>query len=331
MAGKVSMRHVAHRAGVSVQTVSRVLNEPHLVSPDTRERVEAAIAALGYQRDEGARALRTQRSGLVGFMVHGTSVSGPSSAVARMSEAARLAGLSSIVMAVRPTDPVSSRAALDALLGRHVEGIVAIAAQAWAADAAVELARRLPVVLACSRPAPPEIPRVAVDQTRAVELVVEHFDALGLTDALHVQGPMAWFDAQQRSEAWVRIMGERGVEPRIVPAGFLASEGYEAGRRIVGGRVPRAVFAVNDYSAYGVMRALHEAGLRVPTDVAVAGVDDGFVDPFTVPSLTSVRQPLDVLADAAVDLLVEAIAGRPPRTVMIEPELRVRESSTPSG
>lgn len=324
---KASMRHVALRARVSVQTVSRVLNEPGKVSPDTRARVQEAIDELGYQPDMAARALRTQRSGLVGFMVHGGSRTGPSSAVARMAETARAAGFSSLVMSVSPDDPGSSQEALDALLARNVEGIVSIAAQQWAADAAVEVARHLPVVLVSSRSGPCELSRVAIDQTHGVRQVVEHFAAQGLTRPLHVAGPLDWFDAEERRRAWVQAMDERGWPVALVQGSFLPGSGYTVGQEIAADPLPEAILAANDFVAFGVMRALHDAGHRVPDDVAVVGIDDAITNPYTVPSLSSIRQPIEALADAALELLGDAIAGRPPRTLLIEPELVVRESS----
>ena len=331
MARPPGMLDVARLAGVSHQTVSRVLNDHPSVRPETRERVEAAIGSLGYRRNSAARALATNRSRTIGLLAASTSRSGPVSTLVAVEEASRAAGMYVNVTGLRVYDPASVRAALDHFLDQDVEGIIAIAPVQAAVDAATVGARDLPTVII----APPgetgeAALHVAVDQRRGGRLAVRHLVELGHQRIAHLCGPPAWRDAAERATGWREELAASGrPAAEVLPGDWTAASGYAAAQTWPAD-APTAVFAANDLMALGLIRGLTERGLRVPADVSVVGFDDIEITGYSLPPLTTVRQDFGDLGRAAVRVLLARLAGEQPAApTLIEPVLVVRSSTGP--
>nr|WP_090032092.1 LacI family DNA-binding transcriptional regulator [Cellulomonas marina] len=325
------MADVAALAGVSHQTVSRVVNEHPSVLPDTRERVQAAIAALGYRRNSAARALVTRRSGVLGAITIGGTHYGPTSTLLELEDAARAAGFVVTVATLRQGDEAAVGHALERLLEIGVEGVAVVAPTTQVADVLSGLRATVPVVLVSSYtegPRPEGVHAVAVGQRAGARLATEHLLAHGRAEVVHVAGPQDWFDARDRVAGWRDACEAAGVPARTpIGAGWDAADGYAAGRRLLDEGLPPAVFAANDQLALGLLRALSEAGVRVPDDVAVVGFDDEPGAAFYSPPLTTVRQDFAALGRAAVDSLTSVLAGGDPGDRVLTPQLVIRASS----
>lgn len=330
-----SMADVAELAGVSHQTVSRVLNDHPNVRPETAERVRDAIARLGYRRNSAARALVTRRSATIGVLTTSSALYGPTSTVVALEEAARERGYFVSLASVHTFEAERLLDALDHFMVQGVDGIVVIAPQDDVATAVEGVRTDLPVVMIAALDDDhlrPGTVSVAVDQRLGGRLVTDHLLDLGHRDVLHLAGPADWFDARERERGWSEALRDREVEPGpVVRCDWSAQAGYDAGQRIAdgvrAGDGPTAVFAANDQLALGVLRALWERGVRVPDDVSVAGFDDIAGAAFFVPSLTTVSQPFAAVGRQALTALTEAIGGAAVGARLIEPTLVVRAST----
>ncbi len=325
------MSDVAARAGVSHQTVSRVLNSPGLVRPETRQRVLHAIEELGYRRNMSARALATSRTQLIGVVTPGVTLFGPSHATTAIQNAARTAGYASTTAGIEDAT-ASPHEVLDFFLTLGVEGIIVVAPTVETAEAAHGLAGSLPVVvIAAELPAPGPLHVVTIDHQQGARDATAHLIALGHRSIAHIAGPPNWFDARARVEGWRAELAEAGLPiPEIIAGGWDASQGYSAAKRLLQQRQPpTAVFAANDHLALGAMRAFHEAGVRIPDDIAVVGYDDVAGADYYEPPLTTVRQPFQEVGRHAIEALLAMLDGRTPDTAPNRPELIVRASSGP--
>jgi DNA-binding LacI/PurR family transcriptional regulator len=329
-----SMADVAARAGVSHQTVSRVLNSPDVVRPDTRERVLSAITELGYRRNPAARALVTRRTRLIGVVNPGEARFGPANTTLAIEEAAREAGYATTLTVIKDARPATAQAALEHFLALGVDGIVVVAARTPVAAAAARLAGELPVVMvAAGLQSTSALHVVAVDQELGARLATRHLLDLGHREIVHVAGPNDWFDARARVAGWRKEMEEAGLGvSALVAGGWDAVQGYEVASRFVAERrVPGAVFAANDQMALGMLRAFYEAGVRVPDDVSVVGFDDVAGAAYFTPPLTTVRQPFEAVGRRCLDVVLGALNGGAPTTTSIPPELVVRASTGAPG
>jgi DNA-binding LacI/PurR family transcriptional regulator len=336
------MSDVAAVAGVSHQTVSRVLNDHPSVRGETRERVIAAIATLGYRRNSAARALATARSTTLGVVTTGSPLFGPSSTLIAIEGAARDQGYFVSVATLRRYDADTMHEALEHFMDQGVEAIVVIAPQQDVASAVESFRAPVPVLVvaaledlpadAGTTPAGPTTLSLAVDQRAGARAAADHLLDLGHRDVLHVAGPSDWFDAREREAGWREALAARGLTPaQPRRCTWSAADGYAAGRdlaeAVVTGEGPTAVFAGNDQLALGLLRAFWERGLSVPDDVSVVGFDDVAGAAYFVPPLTTVRQPFDTLGRRSVSMVVGALAGQQVPAERIEPELVVRSST----
>ncbi|MCA5892530.1 LacI family DNA-binding transcriptional regulator [Isoptericola sp. NEAU-Y5] len=336
------MSDVAAVAGVSHQTVSRVLNEHPSVRGETRERVLAAITSLGYRRNSAARALATSRSTTLGVVATGSALFGPTSTLIAIEGAARDQGYFVSVATLHRYDAEAMHEVLEHFMAQDVEAIVVIAPQDDVAAAVETFRAPVPVLVvaalehvpaaAGTTPAGPTTLSLAVDQRAGARAATEHLLDLGHEDVLHVAGPQDWFDARARAAGWREALEARGVVPtRPRTCSWAADDGYAVGRdlaeAIAAGEGPTAVLAGNDQLALGMLRAFWERGLSVPDDVSVAGFDDVAGSAYFVPPLTTVRQPFEVLGQRCVAMVVAALAGEAVPTERIAPELVVRSST----
>jgi DNA-binding LacI/PurR family transcriptional regulator len=322
------MADVARLAGVSHQTVSRVVNGHENLRPETRERVERAIRQLGYRRNSAARALVTRRSGTIGVIGSKGGYWGPSTVHRTIQAAGRQAGYFVSATNLQSLTRAELTDALDHLHDQSVAGIVLIAA--------IEVARTqeasgVPVVVV---EADEERARwtVGVDQVAGAVLGTEHLIHLGHTEIVHLAGPPDWTEARARLLGWQTAMYNAGLRPSQHIAGdWSARSGYELGRDIARHSEVTAVFAANDQMALGLVRALTEAGRSVPDEVSVVGFDDIPEAAYLIPPLTTVRQDFQAVGRRAIEILQAAIAddGGPDPERLINPELVVRHSTAP--
>lgn len=325
------MSDVADRAGVSHQTVSRVLNSPALVRPETRERVLTAIAELGYRRNMSARALATSRTQLIGVVTPGVTLFGPSHTTTAIENAARAAGYATTTAAIQDAT-ASPHEVLEFFVSLGVDGIIVVAPTIETAEAAHGLAGTVPVVvIAADLPSPGPLHVVAIDHEQGARDATAHLIAHGHRHIAHVAGPPNWFDARARVEGWRDQLVEAGLPvPELIAGGWDAGPGYSAARRLLDQpERPTAVFAANDHLALGMMRAFHESGVRIPDDIAVVGYDDVAGSDYYEPPLTTVRQPFQEVGRQAMSTLLAVLAGNPLENAPILPELVVRASSGP--
>jgi DNA-binding LacI/PurR family transcriptional regulator len=325
------MMDVARLAGVSHQTVSRVLNEHGSVRAQTRDRVLEAMRQLDYRPNSAARTLVTRRSQTIGLVSFETTLVGPASMLYAIEDAARRAGYFLSIASVRSLDTGSVLQAINRLRDQSVEGIIAIAPQDSAVEALARVAHDIPLVGVGLGDAV-DVPMVGLDNLGGAILAVRHLIDLGHERVHHVGGPADWPEATERLNGWRQVLRAEGRRaPAPLPGDWSARSGYEAGRRLAVERAVTAIFCANDHMALGVLRALAEAGRRVPGDVSVVGFDDIPEAPYLLPPLTTVRQDFDDLGRRSLDLLVEQVetGRRSPRNIRLASDLIVRDSAAP--
>jgi DNA-binding LacI/PurR family transcriptional regulator len=325
------MTDVARLAGVSHQTVSRVLNDHPNVRAQTRLRVQTAMAELGYRRNNAARALVTGRSQMIGVVAQNTTLFGPASMLAAFEQAAAEAGFAVSVASVRTLDRHSIFDAVERHLDQRVAGIIVIAPVASSNEALDHVHTDVPLVCIDGDPAR-ATGLVTVDQAEGAALATRHLLDAGHRTVWHVSGPEDWFDAIGRVAGWRQTLTHAGAEiPPIVPADWTPAAGYRAGLMLA--RMPEvtAIFAANDHLALGILKALRERGRRVPDDVSLVGFDDIPEAEYFVPALTTVRPDFDAVARASLSVLLAQLdsAETAPGRQTLSPTLIVRDSVAP--
>jgi DNA-binding LacI/PurR family transcriptional regulator len=327
------MADVAELAGVSHQTVSRVINGADSVRPATRERVLAAMRELGYRPNSLARALVTGRSHTLGVVSFDTTLYGPASTLFGIERAAHAQGYFVSIVSVTALERDLVLGAVDQLHGQGVDGILLITPQERAAEAFVHLPRDLPVVAVEAGP-DESVPVVTVDQVAGAAAATRHLLELGHRTVWHIAGPPDWLEAQLRVDGWMAALTQAGADPPPLLYGdWSARSGYELGQRLAGVRDATAIFAGNDQMALGVLRALHEAGRDVPGAVSVVGFDDIPEAQFFTPPLTTVHQDFNEVGRQSLLLLLDEIGAteRSATRVVVPPVLKVRDSTAPPG
>jgi DNA-binding LacI/PurR family transcriptional regulator len=325
-----SLADVAKQAGVSHQTVSRVLNDSPLVREETRVRVLAAIEELGYRRNMAARMLATTRSARIGVISSHLVLYGPSMITAAVQDAGHEAGYDVSLVGLSEFSRESLRDAVDRLLDQAVEALVVAVAQRDALAATHDLQLAIPVVVV-QGVAPGQPMAAGIDQEAGARAATAHLLDLGHRHVAHVTGPMDWVEAEQRRAGWRAAQSDRGLLPGPELTGdWSAESGYVAGRQIAEDTDVTAVFVANDDMALGVLKALHESGRRVPEDVSVIGFDDVPEAGYYWPALTTVNQDFSALGRCAVELTLRALDGEvDPVMELVEPSVVVRDSTGP--
>lgn len=319
---RVSMAQVAALAGVSTQTVSRVANDSPRVDPATRERVERAMGELGYRPNRAARALRTGRTQTLGLVAQTLSTVGNARMLQAVAEAAASRGYALTIFTLGADGDIA--AVFDRLHDQGVDGAIVL-------NEATALARHassggLRLVVIDSSP-DDRFSVVSTDHAVGARAATERLLDAGYRVVHHLAGPEDSFAAAERERGWRSALAAAGVEaPPIVRGDWSAASGYEQTRRMLRGGAVTAVFAANDQMALGALRAIDDAGLRVPQDVAVIGFDDVVDAAQFRPPLTTVRQDFDALGERAVQQLIALIEGAPPQDLRLVPELIARES-----
>ena len=322
------MSDVARLAGVSHQTVSRVLNDHPRVSRETRERVLEAVRQLNYRPNAMARGLAGRRSRVIGVVSFDTILYGPAATMLGIERASRAAGYGVSIVTLEHLDHSGMTSALSALADQSVAGVVVIAPQTASAAAL----RNLPfgmAAVAVESDMGGDIPAISVDQVSGARLAVDHLLSLGHRRVWHVSGPRDWLETHGRIEGWRAALDDAGLAaPRLMTGDWSARSGYAAGVELAArfrstGDVT-AVFAANDHMALGMLRAFHEAGVRVPEDVSIVGFDDIPEAEYLSPPLTTVRQDFDEVGRRCIGALLRIIeADRPDGPDRPEPDARV--------
>jgi len=297
---------VARLAGVSHQTVSRVINDLPNVRPATRARVQQAIAQLRYSPSPAARALVTRRTRTIGLVTPGVPDYGPSSIAMHFNLAARTARYSVDMISTGDADSASVRGVIEGLLRQRVDAIVLIVVDIAVLEALRSLEIGIPLVAAAATPRrSPHL--VSIDQYRGARSAVRHLVELGHSRILHLAGPASAPDAIERIRGWRDELAASRlevIEPRH--GDWSAASGYELGRTI-DATPGTGLFVGNDQMAIGVLSALRERGLRVPADVSVVGFDDVPEAAYLLPSLTTVRQDFAALGGLIMQKVLVAV------------------------
>ncbi|MFI5693562.1 LacI family DNA-binding transcriptional regulator [Kribbella sp. NPDC051586] len=296
---------VARLAGVSQKTVSRVLNDEPYVKEEVRLRVQAAMRELGYRRNDAARALNSGRTKRIGVVCLGTALFGPSTQLVAIERALRTTGYSVSIVNTLEGDTIAS--AVEHLLEQGVDGII-LSEPIDGGDQSIDV--DLPVLSFGRFPGLRAKPGLDTggDNVGAGRSATEHLLELGHRTVWHVAGPQRWWAARDRLEGWRQALAAAGApEPPVLQGDWLPASGYEAGRELAANPDVTAIFIANDDMAVGVLRALTEAGRRVPEDVSIVGFDDIPAARFLTPPLTTVPQDFDLHVERGIARLVTEI------------------------
>lgn len=326
MTRPIVMNDVAQLAGVSIQTVSRVLNEHPSVRPQTRARVLEAIARLDYRPNLAARSLAAGRNRSVGVLLTSALGHGSAMTFAALAEAAGTAGYHLVLATASEDDPSSIRAALDQVDDHRVLATVVLTRGGDIPAPASRRATAQRVLLTAARH-DAGVCTVSTDHVGGARAATTHLIESGRSRLVHVAGDLSFQDAALRRSAFSETCAAYGVRGRVEKAaGWTPDEGYRVGRALLSD-LPDGVFAANDELAIGIARAFAEAGVRVPEDVGLVGFDDIPVARFLAPALTTVVQDFAALGRFAIEQVARIERDEEPVDVLVPARLVVRESS----
>jgi DNA-binding LacI/PurR family transcriptional regulator len=323
------MTDVAALAGVSHQTVSRVINGSTQVREETRERVLDAMRKLDYHANSVARALVTGRSRTLGVITFNTTLYGPASTLLGLERAAHAEGYSIGIVSLESLERTAVVEAIRRLRALSVAGIMVVAPHLATTRGLWDLPGDVPVVAVEAGPED-GVAVAAVDQYDGARLATQHLLDLGHRTVRHIAGPADWLEAQRRIDGWRETLDAAGAKSTPPLRGdWSPLSGYEVGRHLVADSDVTAVFVANDQMALGLLRALHEQGRDVPGDVSVVGFDDIPEAEFFTPPLTTVRQDFNEMGRRSLHLLLDQIAAgvRSPTRVTVPAELVERAST----
>jgi len=339
----VTIKEVAEEAGVSTQTVSRVLNRRPDVAPETRQRVQQIIDQLGYQPSYVARSLVQGRSFTLGVVGWGLEYFGPSRNLSGIEQQANELGYTLLLSLVRQPERSDIEQILRELLSRQVDGIVWAVPEVgnnreWIEKEAPRSS--VPLIFLSMQPQP-DLSVVAVDNRSGGRMATKHLLDQGHQNVGLITGPLAWWEARQRQFGWEYALKEPGITIQnslVVEGDWKAASGERGLRRLLEQRPDvDAVFVSNDQMALGALQAARQMGLRVPEELAIVGFDDIPESVYFYPPLSTIRQDMVELGRCAVrelgrmiEATQQAKAVVEPKTILLQPELVVRESSVAS-
>jgi DNA-binding LacI/PurR family transcriptional regulator len=329
-----TLRDVARLAGVSHQTVSRVINGSEDVLPETRATVEAAIEQLGYRPNAIARSMaRGQTHTLACISPNLTDYTFASVIEGAETEARQH---DYFLLSSSATDPKAFHALVDELVGhRRVDGLIVI--NPYSDDRFQHIPEKFPVVFVGAQSHEQKISSVCLDDEKVAYEATRHLISLGHTNIALVTGPMEEDCSLDRTEGYRRALQEAGIpfdDSKIIEGDWSATSGQDALLSFVEqGRVPTAVFAQNDRMAMGVLRAARDVNIKVPTQLAVIGVDDMPLSSYFDPPLTTMRQDMPRIGQEATRMLLDIIQKKntDQREVKLSAQLVVRQSTSKGG
>ena len=328
-----TIKDVALRAGVSVSTVSHVVNGTRKISASTHERVDKAIRDLAYVPSAVARSLKSNTTRTLGMLIPNSS--NPYFAeIVRVVEDRCFGAGYALILCNTDDEPRRQEIYLKVLAERRIDGLVVVSTgDDESLSKMLTSLRRIPIVLLDREISNQVCDLVETAHMQGGLVATRHLVSLGHRRIACIGGPAGLAPSEQRIAGWRLGLAEAGlhVDTKLLwQGGFTSQGGYEAMHAML--RIdppPTAVFVCNDLMAIGVLRAAHENGVRVPDALSVVGFDDIELSDFTSPPLTTVAQPKQRMGALAVDMLLERIEGRrqDARKVVLQPELRVRASS----
>ncbi len=335
---QVTIKQVAQEAGVSTQTVSRVLNNRPDVAPETRRLVQAVIDRLGYQPSAIARSLIRRRSHALGVVVAELGQYGPTRRLLGIEQAADELSYSLHFSMIQQPEADSGERLLNDLLSWQVEGVIWAVPEigynrAWLQDKIPQLS--VPVICISEQPCS-NLPAVSVDNRIGGRLATEHLLAQGYQHVGLITGPLTWEVARQRQLGWQDAL--RTTQNRQIIEGDWSAASGERGLRQLLKQYPEmdAVFACNDQMALGALQAAHQLSLRVPEDLGLVGFDNTPESAYFWPALTTVRHELIEQGKLIVRELIGMIEARQQtdkvvqKATVLQPQLVIRRSSVVS-
>ncbi len=330
MSKRITLEDVAQAAGVSSQTVSRVVNNHPYVTDETRQRVLAVVRQLDYRPNRAARSLATQQSHMLGVVSYGIPFYGPAQMIWHVEQTARLRGYGVSFTAISHISRDEIRMALENLGYHAVDGLVFIAPIAGASYGDLKkLCGDMPFVQVDAEPGA-SVPSVIIDQRYGSHLATQHLLDLGHRLLAEIHGPLNWFDASSRHESWQEILQSAGLRSSLFAGGdWTAQGGYQAACQLLEREEAfTALVVANDQMALGAIRALREHGVRVPDEISVVGFDDIPEAAFFDPPLTTIRQNFSALGEQSVEYLIALInnPNTPLHQRVLYPELVERQS-----
>jgi len=306
---RVTIREVARAAGVSVATVSRVLNESGPVAGETRDRIRRVAVEMRYIPNDAARSLSMRRTGTLGVLLPDLYGEFFSEVIRGLDQAAQRARFH-LLLSSSHNNRHDIEAALQAMRGR-VDGLVVMSPHIDVAVLAANLPESLPAVMLNTPQSTSEFDTLSVDNFGGARAMVAHLAGHGHRRIAMVRGPEPNHDAEERLRGYRTALADAGLAPDAaleVEGDFTEDGGYRAVRRLLElRRPPTAIFAANDSTAIGAMSALREAGVSVPAAMAVAGFDDIPISRYLTPALSSVRVSINDLGARAMEQLVRAV------------------------
>jgi LacI family transcriptional regulator len=336
----VTLQDVAILAGVSIKTVSRVVNKQGEITEATRQRVQAAIDELGYRPNVLARSLVNRRTDTLAMVAWGIEYFGPSRIMVGVEQQADELGYSLFLDLVSQPDDPNQERILDTLLARRVDGIIWLVPEVgdnrrWLRPGLLE---RLPPIVFVSMQARPGLTIAAVNNFSGARQATQHLIDQGRRKIAIIAGPKAWWEARERFAGWKSTLEEAGLgaSPALIVESYWSAAGGERAMQQLLKQSPNidAVFASSDQIALGALGAIHQSGRRVPQDLAVVGFDNTPESAFFWPPLTTVYQKLVNVGHIAVQNLHQMIESRRQQKgyveaalTLIEPELILRASS----
>ncbi len=328
-----TIKDVAREAGVSVTTVSHVLNGTRHVSNDGRARVETAIRQLGYVPSAIARSLKSNHTRTLGMLIPNSSNPYFAEVVHSVENRCFGAGYN-LILCNTHDEALRQSSYLQVLAERRIDGLIVVTTGQDAALARQLEGLGVPTVLVDREIEVHQQPCDLVETAHREggRMATRHLLWLGHRRIACIGGPQDLAPSTQRVEGWRDALAEAGVDGGglLWHGDFTSQSGYEAMQSVLASpRPPTAVFVGNDLMAIGALCAVHERGLRVPEAMSIVGFDDIALAAFTSPPLTTVAQPKRQIGVAAVDMLLERIDGarREPRQLLLQPELRLRAST----
>jgi LacI family transcriptional regulator len=338
---QVTIAQVAREAGVSTQTVSRVINNRQEISPETRQRVQEVITKMRYHPNVIARSLSQRRSHSLGVAASGIEYYGPSRSLLGIEQAANELGYSIILSLVHHPEDGNVEKVFRNLVSRQVDGII------WQVPAIGENHSWLhnevqlldtPVIFMDTQPCE-QINRISMDNYSGGRIATEHLLSRGFRKIGFISGPLNWHSALERKQGWQDAMSAAGClfdERQMAEGDWTAGSGEQGCIRLYE-TFPEmeAVFVSNDQMAFGVYQTAYRMNKSIPGDLAVVGFDDIPESAHFYPRLTTVQQDLYKLGNLAVQAFISASeydqsseSSRQPTTIEIQPQLIIRESSS---
>ncbi len=336
---RVTIKDVAQAAGVSTQTVSRVMNKFSYVSGETRQRVETVVEQLGYHPSTLARSLSQQRSYTLGIVTFGLKYIGPSRTLNGIADKADELGYMLLMKELDNFNINRIDDVIDSLLARQVDGILWVAPEIGDNHAWIdERLKNIPVpVLFIAMQPRDDISSVSTDNFQGGVMAIQHLLDCGRKKIGHISGPLSWWEAEERKRGWRETLVAAGLdasEQHCIEGNWSSASGEQAFIQLLEAFPDMdAVFVANDQMSLGVLREANRRGIHVPEQLAVIGFDNIPESAYFYPSLTTISQDLQLLGEQAVQNIVEMIHDRQEnrpiiaQSRFIQPDLVVRESS----